>query len=273
MDEQKAQQYTAQVAEIAKYLKWPESGMSDPEGYNAHERFYIKNDQYTLTLTFNGWQNEGRIKIYGSVPNNGRRDSGPKSITVSQAKPAKRIAADIERRYLPDFIIAHERAFDYAAKEKSKADWLIQRTNLLSQNLTDSKMNHGNRPDNGQMGFYSGAEGIAVNVVVSGYTYQEIEVSIRKMTFEESIELTYFLNFLIQRRKNDREEAARETAAEEAAGTAFDLWLKAVDEATGRMIGLSIFDLPDADFMAMYESGMEPKEASDTILMEAGYCR
>ena len=71
----------------------------------------------------------------------------------------------------------------------------------------------------------------------------------------------------------EAKDAFVEAMAQEQAADAFGSWMKAADEATQDMVGLSTADLPDACWQEWYESGIEPKEASDLALMEAGYTR
>jgi hypothetical protein len=51
----------------------------------------------------------------------------------------------------------------------------------------------------------------------------------------------------------------------------FEHWYAEVDQAVQEVIILSVEDLPDMDFMSLYEDGIEPAEAAQIALFEAGY--
>jgi len=48
----------------------------------------------------------------------------------------------------------------------------------------------------------------------------------------------------------------------------FDEWQQEVDVAVQKQIGLSVFDLPDVDFMSAYEDEVNPEEFAGEIVQE-----
>lgn len=46
----------------------------------------------------------------------------------------------------------------------------------------------------------------------------------------------------------------------------FDTWMMMVDSYIQKKLGISSEDLPDQDYMGMYEDGMKPKEAAIEVL-------
>ena len=49
----------------------------------------------------------------------------------------------------------------------------------------------------------------------------------------------------------------------------FESWMARVDAATYRLVGMSVYDLPDVAFMDMYEDGLSPKSAARAAIREA----
>ena len=53
----------------------------------------------------------------------------------------------------------------------------------------------------------------------------------------------------------------------------FQQWMQAVDDATYRIAGVSIHDLPDCSFRDWYTDEMSPTEAAREALDNAGWDR
>jgi len=54
-------------------------------------------------------------------------------------------------------------------------------------------------------------------------------------------------------------------------GDKFENWMKKVDAAVEAIVGLSVHDLPDIDFMGLFEDGVGPKAVARKALAEAGW--
>lgn len=52
---------------------------------------------------------------------------------------------------------------------------------------------------------------------------------------------------------------------------AFVAWMKKVDRAILRRVGVSIHDLPDQDFASAFEEGADPDEFALEVLEEEGW--
>lgn len=48
----------------------------------------------------------------------------------------------------------------------------------------------------------------------------------------------------------------------------FETWMAKVDRILSTNLGIGYLDLPDVDYMSMYEDGAPPKEAAITALEE-----
>lgn len=51
----------------------------------------------------------------------------------------------------------------------------------------------------------------------------------------------------------------------------FDTWMEKVDNHLVKRCGMTSMDLPDCEYMDMFESGYTPREASDVVLEELDY--
>lgn len=51
----------------------------------------------------------------------------------------------------------------------------------------------------------------------------------------------------------------------------FKAWLAKVDAALIRISGVGMDDLPDDDFVGMFEEGLSPVAAARRVLVEAGW--
>ncbi|MBI5297936.1 MAG: hypothetical protein HY869_20870 [Chloroflexi bacterium] len=51
----------------------------------------------------------------------------------------------------------------------------------------------------------------------------------------------------------------------------FEHWYAEVDQAVQDVITLGVDDLPDMDYMSMYEDGETPAQAAQIALFNAGY--
>jgi len=51
----------------------------------------------------------------------------------------------------------------------------------------------------------------------------------------------------------------------------FSQWMEISDGYVWQLAGCSIYDLPDCDFRSMFDDGIEPAEAVNSMLQEAGF--
>lgn len=139
--QQKATRYHTLSRDIAHELNATWTPAPIPADQSRLE--YVRRHQELTTaasrkiiLSFDGWGNENRIAIFGRYP---CYQSGqtiqlrrpPTTITVSQDRTAASIAADIKRRFLPDF----NKYWEDCLALKAKDDVAIQRTRLIAEML------------------------------------------------------------------------------------------------------------------------------------------
>jgi hypothetical protein len=89
-----------------------------------------------LQLTFDAWKHRGRIIVRGMAPseqNSNHLVSIVDSITVAEDRGAEKIAADIERRLIPDYLLALERRVEQNRKDREQK---IAKAQLLEELAT-----------------------------------------------------------------------------------------------------------------------------------------
>ncbi len=82
-----------------------------------------RSEDFGLALKFDGYRNEGRIKISGFYA--GGYSDAPANrpaITCSQTRTSKAIAADIKRRFYPAYIKAYEEGLAALFKRRASAN-------------------------------------------------------------------------------------------------------------------------------------------------------
>lgn len=71
---------------------------------------------------------------------------------------------------------------------------------------------------------------------------------------------------------NDAKDSGECTHAEACqAADAFRSFMGDVDRAVGATVGLSVYDLPDFDFMEAFDAGESAADVAQQVLAEAGW--
>lgn len=102
-----------------EYKVNPHAIYTDKDGRKFN--MMIKN---TPKPTYDIWGSYPKCPVYGRSTNNGNP-----SINISESRPPQAVAADIMRRFYPDFCIAHDKGKNYADQILKEWNHLISKLN------------------------------------------------------------------------------------------------------------------------------------------------
>ncbi len=155
-----------------------------------------------FSLIFDGFGNEGRIKIAGDYPRIGlhhwSRNDAP-TITVSQKRTAASIAADITRRFYPKFT----NEWEWAAERKQAHDEKVQ---MVREAVTEVwevlelRPAHNEtftRPedmDTSAPRFFSRYTAISGHLTMSTYPETHIRIEHLSLTVKQAVQLAQILD-------------------------------------------------------------------------------
>ena len=124
--------------DVAAALGWAMS----PQKHGSGNPHLIGPNGATIALRFNGWNNEGRVRVFGTWPEADKINGGTEhfhpyqekhEITCATSRGPAAVAKDISRRLLPDFLPAWDKQDERKTQFQNREIILTEATRQLGE--------------------------------------------------------------------------------------------------------------------------------------------